>query len=61
MFLMVSITIVLSELINKYVYEALMRLVWAEFLEWKESDQEASSIIMEFVGKLKDLACDENQ
>ena len=46
---------------HKYVYEALMRLVWAEFLEWKESDQEASSIIMEFVGKLKDLACDENQ
>ena len=33
-------------------------IVWAEFLEWKESDREASSIIMEFV---KDMACDVNQ
>ena len=47
--------------VHKYIYEALMRLVWAEFLLWKENDQEASSIIGEFLSKVNDMACDLNQ
>ena len=47
--------------VHKYIYEALMRLVWEEFLLWAEDNQEASTTIEAFVDKVNSMVCDVNQ
>ena len=38
--------------VHKYIYEALMRLAWEEFLLWAKDNQEASTTIEAFVDKV---------
>ena len=47
--------------VHKYIFEALMRLAWAEFLLWVEDSLEATAMIKEFVNKLNIMASDLNQ
>ena len=47
--------------VHKYIYEALMRLAWEEFLLWEEDNQEASTTIEAFVDKVNSMVCDVNQ
>ena len=41
--------------VHKYIYEALMRLAWEEFLLWAEDNQEASTTIEAFVDKVNSM------
>ena len=47
--------------VHKYIYEALMRLAWEEFLLWAEDNQEARTTIEAFVDKVNSMVCDVNQ
>ena len=47
--------------VHKYIYEALMRLAWEEFLLWAEDNQEASTTIEAFVDEVNSMVCDVNQ
>ncbi|KAJ8346686.1 hypothetical protein SKAU_G00280870 [Synaphobranchus kaupii] len=48
--------------VHKYIYEALMRLAWAEFTPWVEdSVPEKSGMIKSFLDNVKDMASDLNQ
>lgn len=48
--------------IHKYIYEALMRLAWAELTPWVEENvPERSEMIKTFLDQVKDIASDLNQ
>ena len=42
--------------VYKCIYEALMRLAWAEFMVWVENDQENSVMVNTFVEKVDGIA-----
>lgn len=45
--------------VHKYIYEALMRLAWAEFAPWIEDNvPEKSGIIKSFLDRVKDIVTD---
>ena len=46
--------------VHKYIYVALMRLAWEEFLLWAEDNQETSTTIEAFVDKVNSMVCDVN-
>ena len=46
--------------VHKCIYEALMRLAWAEFTLWVDSKEEMSAVIKAFVDKVNDIADDLN-
>ena len=41
----------------KCIYEALMRLAWAEFMVWVENDYRNSVMVNTFVEKVDGIAC----
>ena len=43
--------------VHKYIYEALMRLAWEEFLLWAVENQEANITIEAFVDKVNSMVC----
>jgi len=47
--------------VHKCIYEALMRLAWAEFTLWVDSNEEKSAVIKSCVDKVNDIADDLNQ
>ncbi len=47
--------------VHKCIYEALMRLAWAEFTLWIDGNGEKSAVIKSCVDKVNDMADDLNQ
>ena len=47
--------------VHKYIYEALMRLAWAEFILWMEDNLEATAMIKTFVDEVNIIIYDLNQ
>lgn len=51
-----------TTIVHKYIYEALMRLTWAEFTPWVEDNvPEKSGIIKSFLDIVKDMTTDLKQ
>ena len=47
--------------VHKYIYEALMRLAWAEFILWMEDNLEVTAMIKTFVDEVNIIIYDLNQ
>ena len=47
--------------VHKYIYEALMRLAWEEFMLSMEGNQAANATIRAFTEELNNMVCDVNQ
>ena len=46
--------------VHKYIYEALMRLAWAEFIVWVEDTLEGSAMIKSFLEQVNSMVGDLN-
>lgn len=48
--------------VHKYIYEALMRLAWAEFTHWVEDNvHERSAVIKSFLEEVNRMICELDQ
>ena len=47
--------------VHKYIYEALMRLAWGEFMIWVQDDPENKGMVDTFVEKVNSVTFNLNQ